>query len=251
MSGTNGGPVRTAPESQARADAPEIRHVDSPDMAFMTAGRSPAEFARAQRHSRRVRFLKLALPLGGVAAIVLIVSAYVYSQLALPSIDPGEARIVDGKLIMNNPKIAGTDSKNRPYNLTAVRAVQDAERPTRITLETIEGNLTIDDKNSAAVTAGVGIYDSLAKTLDLSGKVAVDTKDGMSLRMEGASIDIESGKLVTTQPVSIDTGRARISAQSLTVEDKGNRIIFENRVRMTLMPIDPKEAARNKSGATE
>jgi lipopolysaccharide export system protein LptC len=135
--------------------------------------------------------------------------------------------------------------------LTAVRAVQDAERPTRITLETIEGNLTIDDKNSAAVTAGVGIFDSLAKTLDLSGKVAVDTKDGMSLRMEGASIDIESGKLVTTQPVSIDTGRARISAQSLTVEDKGNRIIFENRVRMTLMPIDPKEAARNKSGATE
>ena len=158
---------------------------------------------------------------------------------------------MDGKLVMNNPKIAGTDSKNRPYNLTAVRAVQDAQRPTRITLETIEGNLTIDEKNSASVTAGTGIYDSVAKTLDLSGKVAVDTKDGMSLRMEGASIDIGSGRLVTNQPVSIDTGRAQISAQSLTVEDKGNKIIFENRVRMTLQPIDPKEAAKNKSGATE
>lgn len=234
-----------------RPEVPQVRPATGSGMDFMTAGRSPAEFARAQRHSRRVRFLKLALPLGGVLAIVLIVAAYVYSQLALPSIDPGEAKIVDGKLVMNNPKIAGTDSKNRPYTLTAVRAVQDAQRPTRITLETIRGNLTIDDKNSAAVTAGVGIYDSVAKTLDLSGKVAVDTKDGMSLRMEGASIDIESGRLVTKEPVSIDTGRARISAQSLTVEDKGNRIIFENRVRMTLMPIDPKEAAKNKSGATE
>jgi lipopolysaccharide export system protein LptC len=243
--------VRADAPQPAPARDPQVRHVDSAGMAFMTAGRSPAEFERAQRHSRRVRFLKLALPLGGSLTIVLIIAAYVYSQLALPSIDPGEAQIVDGKLVMNNPKIAGTDSKNRPYNLTAVRAVQDAQRPTRITLETIEGNLTIDDKNSAAVTAGVGIYDSVAKTLDLSGKVAVDTKDGMSLRMEGASIDIESGRLVTKEPVLIDTGRARISAQSLTVEDKGNRIIFENRVRMTLMPIDPKEAARKKSGATQ
>ena len=184
-------------------------------------------------------------------AIVLLIAAYVLSKLALPSIDTGEAKIVDGKLVMQNPKIAGTDSKNRPYNLTALRAVQDAQRPTRITMESIEGNLTIDEKNSAAVTAGVGIYDSVAKTLDLSGKVAVDTKDGMSLRMEGASIDIESGRLVTNQPVSIDTGRAQISAQSLVVEDKGNKIIFENRVRMTLQPIDPKEAAKNKSGATQ
>jgi lipopolysaccharide export system protein LptC len=214
-------------------------------MAFMSAGRSPEEFARAQRHSRRVRFLKLALPIGGVLSILLLIGAYAVSQFALPSIDPGEARIMDGKLVMNNPKISGSDSQNRPYHLSADRAVQDASKPTRVTLENIKGDLTIDAENSAAVTAGQGVYDSIAKTLVLSGKVAVDTRDGMSLRLEGASIDIGEGTLKSDQPVAIDTGRAQISADSVTVSDQGNVIVFEKRVRMTLQPIDPALAAQN------
>ncbi|MCU0790632.1 MAG: hypothetical protein MUE79_06220, partial [Nitratireductor sp.] len=111
--------------------APAAAHVraEADGMAFMAAGRSPEEFARAQRHSRRVRFLKLALPVGGALSIILLIVAYAVSQFALPSIDPGEARVMDGKLVMNNPKITGTDSQNRPYSLTAVRAVQDAEKP--------------------------------------------------------------------------------------------------------------------------
>ncbi len=158
---------------------------------------------------------------------------------------------MDGKLVMNNPRIAGTDSQERPYSLTAVRAVQNAQKPTQVTLEQITGNLAIDDTNSADVTAGIGVYDSIAKTLELSGNVAVDTKDGMALRLEGASIDIGAGTLSTDKPVSIDTGRAKITANSLTVSDKGKKIVFENKVRMTILPIDPEQAARNKKADTK
>jgi len=217
------------------------------DMAFVTSTRSSEEFARAARHSQRVRFLKRALPIGGGAAIVILMAAYLFSMFALPGIDPGEARIVDGKLVMKNPKISGSDSGKRPYTLTADKAVQDALKPTRITLEKIEGRISIDDSNTADVIAGIGIYDSLEKTLLLSDSVSVDTADGMSIRMEGASIDIESGSLTTDRPVSVDTGRVQVSADSLTVEDEGKRIIFENRVRMTLQPIDPAKAAGAKA----
>jgi lipopolysaccharide export system protein LptC len=218
----------------------EARHAG---MAFATGSRSPEEFARAARHSRRVRFLKLALPIGGAASMAIIIAAYLFSVFSLPSIDPGEAKIADGKLVMNNPKISGADSNNRPYTLTADRAVQDAAKPTRVTLEKIAGELSIDDKRRASVQAGTGVYDSIEKTLVLSGKVAVDTKDGMSIRMEGASIDIETGRLTTDQPVSVDTGRAQVRSDSLTVEDEGKRIIFERGVRMTLNPIDPEKAS--------
>ena len=60
--------------------------------------------------------------------MAIIIAAYLYSLFSLPAIDPGEARIADGKLVMNNPKISGADSNNRPYTLTAVRAVQDAAK---------------------------------------------------------------------------------------------------------------------------
>jgi lipopolysaccharide export system protein LptC len=212
-------------------------------MVFGTGSRSPEEFARAARHSRRVRFLKLALPIGGAASMMIIVAAYLYSLFSLPSIDPGEARVADGKLVMSNPKISGADSNNRPYTLTADRAVQDANNPTRVTLEKIAGKFSIDDDNAADVKAGTGVYDSVKKTLVLSGKVAVDTGDGMSIRMEGASIDIETGRLTTDQPVSVDTGRAQVRSQSLIVEDEGKRIVFDKGVRMTLNPIDPQKAA--------
>lgn len=243
------GPAPRADGGQAQprerlAQANPARHAG---MAFANGSRSPEEFARAARHSRRVRFLKLALPIGGGLSMAIIIVAYLYSIFSLPSIDPGEARVADGKLVMSNPKISGADSNNRPYTLTADRAVQDAGNPTRVTLEKIDGQFAIDDDNVAAVQAGMGVYDSVKKTLVLSGTVAVDTRDGMSIRMEGASIDIETGRLTTDQPVSVDTGRAQVRSQSLTVGDEGKRIIFDKGVRMTLNPIDPEKAAGAQS----
>ncbi len=232
----------------ARAVSPEmragpVRASRSPHNEFLTAGRSPAEFARAAKHTSRVRFLKWALPLGGTLTIVALIAVYILSQLSLPQIDPGEAKVVNGQLVMNNPKLAGTDSNNRPYTLSAEKAVQDAEKPTRVMLEKIVGKLSVSETNFARVAAGTGLYDTDAQTLELDGSVSVDTDDGMSIRLEGASIDIDKGRLVSQRPVVVDTGRARVSAQSLIVENKGKTIIFENKVLMILQPIDPEKAA--------
>lgn len=206
------------------------------DLGFVTRSRSTAEFERAQRHSRRVRFLRLALPLGGAATIVLLVAAYVITQFSLPSVDIEAAKVVDGKLVMANPKLAGSDGSNRPWSLTAERALQDAARPTRITLEKIEATLPVDGDNAADIEAGVGVYDADAKTLELSGTVSVALRDGMTIRLEDAAIDIGTGKLTTSRPVAIDAGRARVTARKLTVENRGKTIVFEDSVRMTLYP---------------
>ncbi len=238
---SRGGTNARSTGAASGSNAP-LRHVRTSQSAFLTAGRSPAEFARAAKHSRRVRFLKLALPLGGTLTIFILVGAYLFSQFNLPTIDPGEANVVNGQLVMNNPKLAGTDSNDRPYTLSAVRAVQDAQKPNRVMLEKIEGRLSIDDTNFARVAAGTGLYDTEAQTLDLDGAVSVDTDDGMTIRMEGASIDIDKGRLVSQRPVTVDTGRAKVSAQTLIVENKGKTIIFENKVRMVLQPIDPANA---------
>lgn len=223
-----------------------VRRVDASHFA---SGRSAEEFARAARHTRRVRFLKRALPFGGGAAIIILIGAYLISQFTLPKIDPGEARVVDGKLVMNNPKITGTDGNQRPYTLSAERAVQDAQKPEVVTLEKISGKLAVDDVNFANVIAGSGIYDTKDKTIVLRDDVKVDTDDGMAIRLKGAAIDIEAGVLSSSEPVSIDTGRAKITAQSVVVSDKGKRIVFENRVKMILQPIDPTNASDMRGSA--
>lgn len=201
-------------------------------------GRAAAEFERARKHSNRVQFLKRMLPFVGVLAIVVIVGSLFISDSNLPSVDLGDLRLEDGKLVMDSPELNGTDSNKRPYSMTAARAIQNTDKPDRISLENIQAKLPLNDEQFARITAGSGIYDAGEKTLELGGNIAVDTDDGMKIRMVDAQIDIETGKMETNSPVEVDTGRANVRSDRLTVEDNGKMIIFENRVRMTILPFN-------------
>ncbi len=200
------------------------------------AQRRADEFARADRHSRRVRWLRIGLPAIAAAAIAVLVASLVISASRAPSIDLRSARVVDGKLVMDNPVLNGTDENRRPYRLTAKRAVQDAANPARIELESIDAVLSVSDSAKAKVLAGGGLYDASAKTLSLADLVTVDTEDGMHIRLQDADINIDAGTLITLNPVEVSSGRSVVTAESMRVEDRGKKIVFESRVRMTLYP---------------
>lgn len=206
------------------------------EFALPDSARSAHDFARAHRHSRMVGWLKLGLPAVAALAVVVIIAVFAVSSVRLPSVDLGQTKIEDGKLVMDNPQLSGFDSSQRQYRLSASKAIQDAERPTRISLEKIEAQLPFGDSKFAVIKAGNGVYDAEGKTLQLGGSVAVDTQDGMSIRLEDADIDIATGALKTARPVVVDTGRAVVSSEALVVEDKVKRIVFQDRVRMTIRP---------------
>src|SRR3954467_4318006 len=87
------------------------------------AGTRGDAFDRAQRHSRRVRVLKFAVP---VLAAGIAVAFPVYSYLAAPiniSIQADGTAFADGKLVMANPKLNGFTKDKLPYSLTALRAI--------------------------------------------------------------------------------------------------------------------------------
>ncbi len=200
------------------------------------ADRQANEFAKAQRHTDRVRILKIALPTLAVLIILGFVAALVIRSVISPLIDLGGISINDGKLVMENPELSGFDGKDRPYSLSASRAAQDVENPARVELETISAILPIDETVSASVSAGRGLYDAEAKTLILDREVRLLTTDGMEMFLQDADVDIETGKLQTGNPVWAKSPGAEISSGSLLVEDNGKRIVFEEKVKMTLVP---------------
>ena len=221
----------------ARADSP------APRRDRYAENRTVADFERARRHSRTVALLKIGLPAFAALTVVVILGTLIFAGRSLPSIDIGRTKIENGKLVMDKPHLNGTDSNQRPYDLSADRAIQDADHPTRIMLEKINAQLPMSDTSFAKVTAGIGVYDADAKTLRLSDSVSVNTEDGMSMNMDDAAVYIESGTLVTDNGVKIDTGRASISATTLLVQEKGDRIIFNSNVRMTIRPPSGDEKA--------
>lgn len=218
-----------------QASSTEI--LDAIPTAEATASHQDA-FARAQRHSRIVWVLKGVLPvLGAVTAVAFVVYSYIATPASVAVQTDGSA-ISDGKLVMANPKLEGFTKDNRPYSMNAVRAVQDFQNEGIVELEGIDARLPIDAENWATVDAAHGIYDRDKNTLDIDSDVTVTTSDGMVAKLKSAYLDIGKGGMTTDDPVDIEVDGGKITAETMSIEENGKVLIFENRVRMN---IDPKQ----------
>lgn len=196
-----------------------------------------AVFAKAARHSRRVRLLKLALPVAGVATVALFLAWSWLSRPDIPvAVSVDDAVLADGKLVMTNPKLGGVNKDNQRYAMTAARAVQDGGKADLIHLEQIEADLPLASENRAKITAEGGLYDRAASTMRIDTPLTATTTDGMVARLAGADVDLEAGSLKTDKPVDILMRGSHITAESMSIADRGRTIVFERRVRLTLEP---------------
>nr|MBA3446934.1 LPS export ABC transporter periplasmic protein LptC [Pseudaminobacter sp.] len=181
--------------------------------------------------------LKGVLPLlGAVTAIAFVTYSYMATPASVAVRTDGSA-ISEGKLVMANPKLEGYTKDNRPYSMTAVRAVQDLETEGIVELEGIDARLPIDADNWATIDAARGTYDRDKNTLDIKSEVTVTTSDGMVAKLKSAYLDIGTGGMRTDDPVDIAVDGGTITAQTMSIQENGKILIFENRVRMN---IDPK-----------
>jgi lipopolysaccharide export system protein LptC len=209
------------------------------------AGSRGDAFDLAQRHSRRVRVLKFAVPL---LAAVIAIAFPVYSYLAAPvsiSVQAEGSAFADGKLVMANPKLNGFTKQKLPYSLTATRATQDVGQQAVIDLEGINAKLPVATDNIVSVDAEHGIYNRDANTMNLTSDVSVTTTDGLAAKFKSIFLDMGKGSMKTSNPVDVSRGGSRITADSMSVEDNGRLVVFENRVRVNIDPTALKAAGVN------
>jgi lipopolysaccharide export system protein LptC len=193
-------------------------------------------FLRAQRHSRVVRVLKSTLPLIAAAmALGFLGYSYVMTPGSVAVKADGSA-ISDGKLVMANPKLDGFTKDNRPYSMTAMRAIQDFQNEGVVQLEGISAKLPIDAENWATIGAESGVYDRDKNTLEIDTEITVTTADGMTAKLQSATLDIGGGGMKTEDPVDIRMDGATITSDTMTIRENGKVLVFEKRVRMDIDP---------------
>jgi len=205
-------------------------------------------FHRARRHSRAVTALKVVLP----ALAILIVGGFsAYSYLLTPgvTIDVLGTGYSDGKLTMANPKLNGFTRENRPYSMRAARAVQDVTNTSLIELDDITAKLPVSDGNWANVRAAKGIYNKDKDTLQVPTQMTVTTTNGLVAKLNSALVNIATGDLNTSDPVDITLQGSHITADSMTVEDRGKVLVFDRKVRMTMIPEKEKPAGSNNGAS--
>lgn len=214
----------------------DLRHAASARRARPAPLPSAARLA-ADRHSRRVRRLKILVPTVAVVLAVGIAGfVWVQSRL-LGGLDVKTVLFSKDGLTMVEPHLSG-HAKGRAYDVSAVRAFQNIQNPRIIGLEGIDGRIEMADGTWTKIESAKGVYDGTKEHLTLDGSVAVTTSSGWRATSEHAEADLISGRIVTDTPVRIAGKTGWIESDKIDVGDGGHHIRFDGNVRMNFLPGD-------------
>ncbi len=195
-------------------------------------------FAKARRHSARVRLLRVVILVGGLGAVATMLGVAFFNPFAtkLGSLSFGALSVEGAKIVMDRPKLAGFRSDGQPYVLTAERALQDIKQPTVVQLEKVDGEIGMAGGEATHLVADTGVYDSVGEHMELSDNIRI--KNGrFTVLLRKARFDFKSGIYGSDDRVEIqaDDGTT-IFADRASALNHGQELTFEGHVRTNIVP---------------
>ncbi|HCT07378.1 MAG TPA: hypothetical protein DIW86_18640 [Pseudomonas sp.] len=187
-----------------------------------------------KRFRRPVRTLRTILPViaGGVA--VAIVGQGVIRAVAAKEAAPVASA---APLRMDNPRFSGTMKDGRAFLITAASASRDPNNADQVFLKGPQLTRGYGADKPTHVIAKDGAYQEEKGSLLLTGDVKIDNGQGYQFASQKALIDTHTGDLVGGSAIEgsgPNNGSTR--ADSYSVSDKGDRVLFKGRVRTRLTP---------------
>ncbi len=199
--------------------------------------RRSAAFGAAVRHSRRVDFLRKALPIAAGAALFFVILWTWIDPLRFASglpIELGRISISGTKLTMDAPKLKGFSRDGRPYTVTAEEAAQDLTKPNVIELSKIVGQFDLGGRGNMVLNAKTGIYDGKTEQMKLLDGIDFHSTEGHSGQLSDAFVEPRKGHLVTENPVDLFFNEGSLRGNRMEVFEQGKVIVFEGGVTMVL-----------------
>lgn len=202
-------------------------------------------YRSALRHSRYVRWLRLGVP-AGILAMLLMVAAANYMPpiggFRLPG-ELGKLVIKGTKITMQQPRLTGFTNDSRSYEFTANAAAQDITKPDLVELHEPHAKIQMQDKSTVTMSAVSGVYNMKSEMLKLSDDINLVSSIGYEGRLSEALIDVRKGSVVSEKPVLVKLLNGFLKAQRLEVVDNGAMVRFGGGVDMTILPDkNPKKA---------
>jgi lipopolysaccharide export system protein LptC len=206
-------------------------------------------FARAARHSRRVRFLRKAIPAVVTVALLLIIAASIFNPFRLLTKLPlsiGNLAVSGTKITMEAPHLTGFTPDQRAYDLQAKTATQDVTDPTSVELHEMSSKVQMEDKSNVTMDAQLGVFNTKSQLLELKDKILLRSSSGYEARLTQASVDIAKGAVTSDQPVAVKLLNGTLDANRLQITDSGALVVFGGGVSMTLILDEAAAASQTK-----
>lgn len=215
-----------------------------------------ARFALAERHSRLVRVLRIAVPAAVILALasVLAISIFNPFRMLVPKLplDIGKLVISGTKVTMESPHLSGYTPDNRPYDLWATTATQDVTDPDRVELKTLRAKVLMADQSTVTLHARTGLFDNKQQTLELHKDIVLNSTSGYRAYLSQAFVDLAKGSMDSDKHVDVKLPDGTLSADSLKITGGGDVVRFEGHVVMNLdhMNIDHPPSDASEASTT-
>jgi lipopolysaccharide export system protein LptC len=213
-------------------------------LAYKATGRTDSKrmFRAARRHSRFVRVVRVAIPVGIViGALAIFVVATLFDPLRMLArlpINIGGVVVSGTKITMQQPRLAGFTQDARPYVVTARAAAQDVTKPDLLELQDIRGTMEMKDSGAFELVAESGIFETKADKLTLHRNILLNSSN-YQVRLSEAVVNVRTGHVVSDRPVEVTMTQGVINANRMEVINSAEVIRFENGVTMVLTSPTP------------
>lgn len=202
-----------------------------------------ARFAVAARHSRLVRFLRVAVPaaVGLSLASIVLVSVFNPFRMLMPKlpVDMSNLVVSGTKVTMESPHLAGYSQDQRPYEVWANTAVQDVTDPDHVELHTLRGKMLTQDQSTVTLEAVNGLMDTKQQLLNLHKDIYVRTSAGYEAWLSQAFVDMNKNTVTSDEHVDVKWADGKISADAMKLTDGGEIVRFDGHVVMNIDKLPP------------
>ena len=219
----------------------------SGDSIVIAGDRTQSRLA-AHRHSKRVRMLKIGLPVIALVTAGLATLNILNNAGVGPTLPPLEVpQIVADNLKMHNPHYQGFNDDGGHYWVKAETAQQDLKTLTAIHLQAITGELTDAKKQKTHLVATRGLFDNKDNILELYDSIDVTGDGGLNAKLTRATVRTKENIITSDQPSTILMGAGTITSNQLTIRQKSKEYTFVDTVRTHMKPKDAPPAADDKT----
>jgi lipopolysaccharide export system protein LptC len=210
----------------------------SPDAE--AAGARARAFSIARRHSLRVFAMRRALEIVVVGGCVALAALALYRNFgrSLGDVSFDGIGIEGGRITMDKPRLSGARPGGGGYNITAVKAMQDAQHPGDVDLALIGGEIVAADKEVSRLSADSGHYMGADETLDLAGDVRL-LNPRYQIFLHSVHIEFKKGDYVSNEAVRMRIlPDMAIASDSVVVKDGGAEATFAGHVKTLIHGAD-------------
>lgn len=196
--------------------------------------RAASRFADAQRHRRRVKRLKIALPLLAAACVAAVFTSLVVNRKPDVTLTDGRTPAIE----MTAPELKGIGENGKPYNVTAAQAVQTREGLVELT--DVKARIELEDGTMLIVAAKGGVVPETGKG-SVEGGVTIDLGGEYHFETTRADIDMKAGIVTGDEKVRVSGRMGTIEAAGFKVEKSVKRVTFTGGVQSVLNPAEMKK----------